>query len=35
VYGRIEAGVRAEPAGEAVLKGFHRPVSMFNVTAVK
>ena len=35
VYGRIEAGVRAEPAGEATLKGFHRPVSMFNVTAVK
>ena len=35
VYGRIEAGVSAEPAGEAVLKGFHRPVAMFNVTALK
>jgi hypothetical protein len=35
VYGRIEAGVRAEPAGEAVLKGFHRSVPLFNVTALK
>jgi len=35
VYGKIERGVSAEPAGEAVLKGFHRPVSMFNVTALK
>ena len=35
VYGRIEPGVRAEPAGEAVLKGFHRPVPMFNVIALK
>jgi adenylate cyclase len=35
VYGRIEAGVSAEPAGEAALKGFHRPVAMFNVTALK
>ena len=35
VYGRIDQSVNAEPAGEAVLKGFHRPVSMFNVTALK
>ena len=35
VYGRIEPGVSAEPAGEAVLKGFHRPVPMFNVIALK
>jgi len=35
VYGRIEPGVNAEPAGEAMLKGFHRPVAMFNVTALK
>jgi class 3 adenylate cyclase/CheY-like chemotaxis protein len=35
VYGRIEAGVSAEPAGEAVFKGFHRPVVMFNVTALR
>jgi class 3 adenylate cyclase len=35
VYGRIEVGISAEPAGEAVFKGFHRPVSMFNVTELK
>jgi class 3 adenylate cyclase len=35
VYGRIEQSVNAEPAGEAALKGFHRTVSMFNVTALK
>jgi DNA-binding response OmpR family regulator len=35
VYAKIELGVTAEPAGEAVLKGFHRPVVMFNVTALK
>ena len=35
VFGRIEQRVDAEPAGEATLKGFHRPVSMFNVTALK
>ena len=35
VYGRIETSVSAEPAGEAVLKGFHRPVPVFNVTALK
>jgi class 3 adenylate cyclase len=35
VYGRIEPAVSAEPAGEAVLKGFHRPVPLFNVTALK
>ena len=35
VFGRIENAVAAEPAGEAVLKGFNRPVAMFNVTALK
>ena len=34
VYGKIENAVAAEPAGEAVLKGFHRPVATFNVTAL-
>lgn len=35
VYGGIEPGVIAKLAGEAVLKGFHRPVSTFYVTALK
>ena len=35
VYGRIEAGVTAEPAGEFALKGFNRAVPAFNVTALK
>jgi len=35
VYAKIEPGVTAEPAGEAVLKGFHRPVPMFNVTGLR
>ena len=35
VYGKIEAAASAEPAGEAQLKGFSRPVPMFNVTALK
>jgi class 3 adenylate cyclase len=35
VHAKIESGVAAEPAGEAVLKGFHRPVAMFNVTALR
>jgi class 3 adenylate cyclase len=33
-YGKIESAVVAEPAGETVLKGLHRPVPMFNVTAL-
>jgi class 3 adenylate cyclase len=35
VYGRIEASVSAEPAGEFALKGFNRAVPAFNVTALK
>jgi len=35
VYGRIEQSVTAEPAGEATLKGFHRPVPVFNVIALR
>jgi class 3 adenylate cyclase len=35
VYGRIEASVTAEPAGEFALKGFNRAVPAFNVTALK
>ncbi len=35
VYGKIENAVAAEPAGEAVLRGFHRPVAMFNVTSLR
>ena len=35
VYGRIEAGVTAEPAGEFALKGFNRAVPAFNVTALR
>ncbi len=31
VYGRIEAGVEAEPVGELSLKGLSRPVTAFNV----
>ncbi|MEO6364134.1 MAG: adenylate/guanylate cyclase domain-containing protein, partial [Caldimonas sp.] len=29
----LEAGTRVEPAGELVLKGFHRPVAAFRVLA--
>ncbi len=35
VLGCIEELVRAEPAGELVLKGFARPVQVFNVAALK
>jgi adenylate cyclase len=35
VHGRIEQSVNAEPAGEFTLKGFHRAVSAFNVSALK
>lgn len=31
VYGRIEQHVSAEPVGELVLKGFHRPVPAYNI----
>ena len=35
VFGKIERSVSAEPAGEAMLKGFQRPVPVFNVSALK
>jgi adenylate cyclase len=35
VMGKIEAFVEAEAIGELTLKGFHRPVPAFNVTALK
>ena len=35
VYGRIEQHVGAEPLGELALKGFHRSVNAFNVTALR
>ena len=35
VCGRIEQHVTMEPAGELALKGFHRSVVAFNVTALK
>ncbi|OGA56186.1 MAG: hypothetical protein A3G81_02995 [Betaproteobacteria bacterium RIFCSPLOWO2_12_FULL_65_14] len=34
VLGFVEEKVRAEPAGELSLKGFHRPVPAFNVTGL-
>lgn len=35
VFGCIEEIVQAEPVGELALKGFHRPVPAFNVSALK
>jgi len=35
VLGCIEEIVRAEPVGELALKGFHRPVPAFNVSALR
>jgi adenylate cyclase len=35
LYGTLEDLVEAEPVGELVLKGFSRPVSAYNVTALK
>jgi class 3 adenylate cyclase len=35
VYGRIEGRVRAEPAGELTLKGFHESMAAYNVLAVE
>ena len=32
LFGAVEAVVRAEPVGELALKGFSRPVSVYNVT---
>ena len=34
VYGKIETPSPRSPAGELALKGFHRPVATFNVTAL-
>lgn len=35
LYGALEDRVEAEPVGEMSLKGFSRPVSVYNVTALK
>ena len=35
VYAAVEALVEAEPLGELELKGFHRPVTVYNVAALK
>jgi class 3 adenylate cyclase len=35
VHGAVEAIVTAEPRGELVLKGFHRPVAAFNVSGLR
>jgi class 3 adenylate cyclase len=32
LYGAVEDVVRAEPVGELALKGFARPVSVYNIT---
>jgi len=34
VYGRVENVVRAEPVSELTLKGFRRPVQVYNVSAL-
>ncbi len=35
LHGALEELIEAEPVGEMVLKGFSRPVSVYNVTALK
>jgi class 3 adenylate cyclase len=35
LLGAVEGLVDAEPVGELTLKGFHRPVSAFNVTGLQ
>jgi len=35
LYGRVDDLVAAEPVGELALKGFSRPVSAYNLTALK
>jgi class 3 adenylate cyclase len=35
VYGEVEGLVDAEPAGELVLKGFHRPLTAYNILRLK
>ena len=35
VYAAVEELVEAEPAGELLLKGFHKPVPTFNVVGLK
>ncbi|MBI4203704.1 MAG: adenylate/guanylate cyclase domain-containing response regulator, partial [Betaproteobacteria bacterium] len=35
VLGHVEGMVQAEPVSELVLKGFRRPVQVFNVSALR
>jgi len=35
VYGVVGGLVEVEPVGEIVLKGLHRPVTVFNVLGLK
>ena len=35
LYAEVEAHVEVEPVGELTLKGFQRPVAVFNVLAVR
>jgi adenylate cyclase len=35
LYAEVETDVEVEPAGEFTLKGFQRPVTAFNVIAVR
>jgi adenylate cyclase len=35
LYAEVEADVEAEPVGELTLKGFQRPITAFNVVAVR
>ena len=35
LYAEVEAEVEVEPAGDMLLKGFQRPVTTFNVVAVR
>lgn len=35
VYAEVEEQVEAEPLGEFTLKGFHRPITAFNVLRLK
>ena len=34
VWGKVEGRVAAEPMGELTLKGLHRPVQVYDVTAL-
>ena len=35
LYAEVEADIEAEPVGELTLKGFLRPITAFNVLAVR